>query len=53
MGIRFATMRNLELVLAQKPKILHFICHGDYDKEKKKYFLLFEDDNGCMVRFYE
>ena len=41
-----ATKENLMARLSEKPTILHIICHGAYSKEKKKFYLSFEKNNG-------
>jgi len=37
----------LKKILSKKPKIIHFICHGDIRElgETKKHFLCFEKEN--------
>ena len=44
--INVATKENLSAILSEKPTILHIVCHGAYSKEKKKFYLSFEKENG-------
>jgi hypothetical protein len=30
---------SLKQMIAKKPTIIHISCHGDYDKEKKEFYL--------------
>ncbi len=46
MRIEIATIENLHQVLNKNPIILHFICHGDYCKKLKKFYLAFENQYG-------
>jgi len=45
---------SLKKMVAQKPKIIHISCHGDFDDEKKQFYLQFEGmGNGVADKFYE
>lgn len=46
LGIEIASRENLVKVLSSNPVILHILCHGEYDKQKGKFFLCFENSNG-------
>ena len=44
--IEIGTRENFLQIIQKGPKILHVICHGVYIKERKDYFLCFEDEKG-------
>lgn len=50
--IEIATRANLISVLSKKPRILHIICHGEYDRKKKQFYLCFENNEGELDPFY-
>lgn len=50
--IEVATKENFFRILYYRPKVLHFICHGDYDKKESIAFLGFEKINGELERCY-
>lgn len=43
--IDIATTKNFLSMLLKKPKILHFICHGDFNQEEQKFYLAFEKED--------
>lgn len=47
-----ATHDRLVNLLAKGPVILHIICHGEYNKERKQFHLCFEADNSELYEFY-
>jgi len=46
-----ATIENLVNVLSSFPKVLHIICHGEFSKEKKQFYLCFEEE-GKLKELY-
>ena len=46
-----ATVRHLVNVLSLSPKVLHIICHGDFNKARNEFFLCFEE-NGELSELY-
>ena len=46
-----ASHSGLANIIAKGPSILHIICHGQYDKEREKFYLCFEND-GVLQAFY-
>jgi hypothetical protein len=40
-----ATVKKLNDILSKGPKIIHFICHGDYSQEKQRFYLAFENES--------
>lgn len=44
---------SLQEIIALRPKIIHISCHGDYDHQKKEFYLQFEDEfgRGMVDRF--
>ena len=49
---QIATKDRLVEVLAKGPSILHIICHGEYSKQEKQFYLCFEGENGELLEFY-
>ena len=47
-----ARHEKLVNILSKGPIILHIICHGDYSKERKQFYLCFEQENGRLLEFY-
>lgn len=47
-----ASHDRLVSLLGKGPIILHIICHGEYDKERKQFYLCFEANNGELYEFY-
>ena len=47
-----ATRANLVSVLSRNPTILHIMCHGEYDKERKQFYLCFEKATGEIDKLY-
>ena len=47
-----ATHDRIVSLMAKGPAILHIICHGEYNKDKKKFYLCFEAENGELNEFY-
>ena len=37
-----ADFETLKLILSKEPKIIHISCHGDYNEQKKQFYLAFE-----------
>ena len=46
-----ATRSGLVNTLSLSPTILHIICHGEFDRERGKFYLCFEDE-GKLARLY-
>ncbi len=44
MQIKVATVMNMIKIFTKNPKILHIICHGDYDKNENEFYLAFENE---------
>ena len=49
---QIATKDRLVDVLAKGPSILHIICHGEYSKQEKQFYLCFEGENGELLEFF-
>ena len=47
-----ATRTNLVSVLSRNPTILHIMCHGEYDQERKEFYLGFEKATGEIDKLY-
>lgn len=47
-----ATRTNLVNVLSKNPKILHIMCHGEYDSTSDQFYLCFENSNGELDRLF-
>ncbi len=45
-------MENFRKTIENYPEIIHIMCHGDFDKESKKYYLDFENENAEVFPFY-
>lgn len=45
-------MENFRKTIENYPEIIHIMCHGDFDKETKKYYLDFENENAEVFPFY-
>ena len=43
------TIESLGLMAAKQPQIIHFSCHGDYDKKKEEFYLQFEKCNNGEI----
>ena len=52
LAIEIASRDSLIKVLSRNPVILHILCHGEYDKTRKKFFLCFENAQGELDPFY-
>lgn len=39
-------------IIKEKPKVMHIMCHGDFDVEKQEYFLEFENSKAELLRMY-
>ena len=52
LAIEIASRDNLVKVLTRNPVILHILCHGEYDKILKKFYLCFETSDGELDPFY-
>ena len=52
LAIEIASRENLIKVLSRNPVILHILCHGEYDKTRKKFYLCFENAQGELDPFY-
>jgi len=48
--IQCAQTGELTKLIVKRPKILHIICHGDYDAERGEYFLEFENNRLELFR---
>jgi len=46
-----AAIKHLVNVVSLSPSVLHIICHGDFDKNRKQFYLCFED-NGELYELY-
>jgi len=46
-----ATFTHLVNILSLSPTILHIICHGEFDQERQKFYLCFEDE-GKLRQLY-
>ena len=52
LAIEIASRENLIKVLSRDPVILHILCHGEYDKDRKQFYLCFETSDGELDPFY-
>lgn len=50
--IEIASRDNLVSVLNKGPKILHIMCHGEFDRIKQQFYLCFENNEGELDPFY-
>ena len=42
----------VSILKKEKPRILHVMCHGDYDADKKEYYLQFENEKAELFKLY-
>ena len=50
--IEIASRDNLVSVLNKSPKILHIMCHGEYDRARQQFYLCFENNEGELDPLY-
>lgn len=50
--IEIASRDNLVSVLSKGPKILHIMCHGEYDPARGQFYLCFENNDGELDPLY-
>lgn len=48
-----ATVQNLKYLISKNPKIIQIISHGEFDKDKSEYYLIFEKKDGLMEEVYQ
>lgn len=48
-----ATISQLMNVLSLSPRVLHIMCHGSYNKEKKQFYLAFEENRALSELYSE
>lgn len=48
--IQCAQIDQLVKLVLKRPKVLHIICHGDYDSEAKEYYLEFENNRSELYK---
>ena len=48
--IECASVDQLANVIQKRPRILHIICHGEFDPEQGEYYLEFENQKAELIK---